>query len=883
MIGQTISHYQVVARLGGGGMGVVYQARDLRLDRLVALKVLPPELTRDAEAKARFMQEAKAASGLDHPNICTVHDIDETPDGQLFLVLAYYAGETLKQLIARGPLALDTALDLATQIAQGLQKAHTAGIVHRDIKPANVMVTPECVAKIVDFGLAKLVDATGLTRPGTTLGTVAYMAPEQTRGEAVDARSDLWALGVVLYEMVAGRLPFVGDSAGAIAAAIQQQTPTPLTALRSGVPLDLDHVMARALARDRSERFQTAADLVAELRRLRRASDPATVVSAPAAGSATRASRSRKTAWVLAGVVTAGAVAAALLWPRSTATPSLPRFVNPVQVTNAIGMEDYPSWSPDGQTLAYAATQSSDLVSGNWDIWVTQVGGGPPVNRTADHAGDDRYPSWSPDGKQIAFWSNRDGGGYFVMPALGGAPRKVIATPDARGDAGMSGFGVAGRPAWSPDGTELAGTVLSPAAHELTVTSLSSERSRRRVLPAGLVGVMDLSWSPAGQIMAFVEGMPSRTTSRLYAGRLDEDGITAITDGSTSAWSPTWSPDGRQLYFVHSGAGTMDLWHQAMTGAGQPEGLPTALTTGVEMRRAALSRDGRRLAYSKGRRVGNVWKSPIRPDRPATWADAEQLTFDQAFVEYIDVNRDGSRLLVSSDRSGNTDVWSLSSAGGEMRQVTTAPTQDWNPRWSPDGTQVAFYADRTGRREIWVQSVTGGPASRVSSVDTDAYWPTWSLDGRRIAFSTRDALALRTWLVAATGGEAQELATGGNGAMQEWSPDGRWLTFLSTRSGADAVWRIPAAGGTPVMLGGGPVYTHRWSPDGQRIYLAGTGERAGSIWEMAADGTRERPVTDLVGRRGYLEPLSLATDGKYLYFTWGEDLSDIWVMDVIRD
>ena len=396
MDGQTISHYQVLARLGGGGMGVVYQARDLRLDRLVALKVLPPDLTRDAEAKARFMQEAKAASGLDHPNICTIHEIDETPDGQLFLVMAYYAGETLKQAIARGPLPLDTALDLATQIAQGLQKAHAAGIVHRDIKPANVMVTPDGVAKVVDFGLAKLVDATGLTRPGTTLGTVAYMSPEQTRGEAVDARTDLWALGVVLYEMVAGRVPFGGDSAAAVATAIQQQTPTPLTALRSGVPIELDRVVARALARDRTERFQTAADLAAELRRLRRASDAEATTVGTSRPAPTGASRSRTAMLALAGVIAAGAVGAALLWPRGADAPRLPRFVNPVQVTNAVGIEDYPTWSPDGQTLAYSGTQSASPASGNWDIWVTQVGGGPPVNRTVDQASDDRYPAWSP-------------------------------------------------------------------------------------------------------------------------------------------------------------------------------------------------------------------------------------------------------------------------------------------------------------------------------------------------------------------------------------------------------------------------------------------------------------------------------------------------------
>ncbi len=882
MDGQTISHYQVLARLGGGGMGVVYQARDLRLDRLVALKVLPPDLTRDAEAKARFMQEAKAASGLDHPNICTVHDIDETPDGQLFIVLAYYAGETLKQLIARGPLPLDLAFDLATQIAHGLQKAHAAGIVHRDIKPANVMVTADGVAKIVDFGLAKLVDATGLTRPGTTLGTVAYMSPEQTRGEAVDARSDLWALGVVLYEMVAGRMPFGGDSAAATATAIQQQTPTPLTAIRSGVPLELDRVVARALARDRTERFQTAADLAAELRRLRRASDAAAVTGGTVPLAPASATRSRTAMWALAGAVVVGAIGAMLLWPRGADVPRVPRFVNPVQVTNAIGMEDYPTWSPDGQTLAYAATQDASPTSGNWDVWVTQVGGGPPVNRTADHAGDDRYPTWSPDGKQIAFWSDREGAGYFVMPAQGGTPHKVIGTPGARGDAGGGGTGIGGRPAWSPDGRELAGAVLSPAGYALTLTALSSDQSRHADLPTGLVGVMDLSWSPDGRFLAFVDGRPLRTITRLYAGGLGDDGFTAISDGRTSAWSPTWSDDSRALYFVQNGAGTMDLWQQPMTGA-SPAGVPSAVTTGVEVRQAAFSRDGRRLAYSKGRRVGNVWRVPIRPDRPATWADAEQLTFDQAFIEYVDVSPDGTRLLISSDRSGNSDLWSLPSRGGEMRQLTADPTPDWNPRWSPDGQQVAFYASRSGKREIWVQPVAGGPARQLSRADTDAYWPTWSPDGRQIAFFTNAGSSSKIWLVPAAGGEGHELTSGGDASTPEWSRDGRWLTFVSTRSGIERVWRLPAAGGEAEMLGGGPVYTHRWSPDGKHIYMTGLSERADSIWEMATDGTQERPVTDLRGKRGYLESLSLATDGHYLYFTWGEDLSDIWVMDVVRE
>ena len=869
--GDRIGHYEILSRAGEGGMGVVYLARDLRLDRSIALKVLPHELTQNAEAKARFMQEAKAASSLDHANICTVHDIDETPDGQLFLVMSHYAGGTLKDRIARGPLPLDDALDIASQIAQGLHAAHAAGIVHRDVKPANVMFTADGVVKIVDFGLAKLAGVTAITRMGTTLGTVAYMSPEQTRGDEVDARTDLWSTGVVLYEMVAGRPPFKGDIAAAVVAAIQQQPPEPLTAVRTGVPLALDHVVARALAKDRSERFQTASDLVAELRRLRRDSDsaaPATVTTA--------AGPPRRAMWMaLAGVLVAAALGAALVWPREPAAPDVPRFANPVQVTNAVGIEDYPSWSPDGQTLAYAATQSADRVSGNWDIWIAQVAGGPPVNRTADHPGDDRYPVWSPDGRQIAFWSSREGGGYFVMPALGGAPRKVAAIR-----AGVLGSGLSqGRPAWSPDGAELAMSVPTASGEVTTMVSPTSGGTRTLAATAEHVGVLDLSWSPSGRHLAFVDGSATADVTRLYLRDLANGSRVPITDGRTNAWSPEWSHDGRALYFVHNAGGAMDLWRQPLDAAGRANGAPVPLTTGLDMRQAVFSRDGRRLAYSKGRRVGNVWRLPIRPDRPSTWADAEQLTFDQAFVEFLDVSPDGARLAVSSDRGGNMDLWTLPAGGGPPSQLTFDPTPDWNPRWSPDGKQVAFYAYRSGQREIWRQPAGGGPAQQVSRGNRLSIYPAWSRDGRRVAF-TDGVGERRIIIVSADGGDGRQVAAEGDNANSEWSPDGRWLTFISNRSGSAQVWRMPSGGGPSELVGGGPVYTHRWSPDGTRIYLMGLGERAGTIWEMAPDGTRQRPVTDLRGRRGYLESLSMATDGRYLYFTWGEDLSDIWVMDV---
>ena len=265
MIGRTVSHYRILEHLGGGGMGVVYKAEDLKLDRPVALKFLPPDLTRDPEAKQRFVHEARAASALDHPNICNVHDIGETDDGQIFIVMAYYEGETLKKKIERGPLKIEESVRIAVQIAQGLAKAHEHDIVHRDIKPANVMVTSDEVVKIVDFGLAKLSGRTMLTKAGSTLGTAAYMSPEQARGEAAGLRTDLWSLGVTFYEMLTGHRPFESDYEQALVYSILNEDPKPMRDLRSEVPEALERICRRAMAKEPGDRYESAVELIADL------------------------------------------------------------------------------------------------------------------------------------------------------------------------------------------------------------------------------------------------------------------------------------------------------------------------------------------------------------------------------------------------------------------------------------------------------------------------------------------------------------------------------------------------------------------------------------------------------------------------------------------
>jgi len=277
LVGQTISHYKILEHLGGGGMGVVYKAQDLKLDRPVALKFLPPELTRDPEAKQRFVHEAKAASTLQHNNICVIHDIDEAPDGQMFICMEYLEGETLKKKIERGPLKIEDATDVASQVGLGLGKAHEHGIVHRDIKPANIMMTADGVAKIVDFGVAKLSGRTMLTKAGATLGTLAYMSPEQTRGEEVDRRTDIWSLGVVLYEMLVGRLPFKGDYENVVVYEIANTEAEPVTSLRTGVPMDLERIVNKAMAKSTDERYQHVDEMLVDLKRLRKESEVSAV------------------------------------------------------------------------------------------------------------------------------------------------------------------------------------------------------------------------------------------------------------------------------------------------------------------------------------------------------------------------------------------------------------------------------------------------------------------------------------------------------------------------------------------------------------------------------------------------------------------------------
>ena len=885
MIGTTLSHYKVLEKIGSGGMGDVYVAEDTELGRKVALKVLPAEMAASEDRRARFKREARAIAALNHPNIVTVYSVEEA-DGVHFMTMELVRGKTLSELQPRNGFALSKFLEISIPLADAVTAAHQEGITHRDLKPDNVMQGDDGRVKVLDFGLAKpkagfSLDAndSGLptrhkTEEGSILGTVNYMSPEQAEGKSVDERSDIFSLGILFYEMLTGQRPFDGDTPASTLSAIIKDTPQSASDLKPSIPRDLAKLLRRCLTKDPERRFQTCKDVRNELEDLKEALSTGEL-QASVAPVSTRARSSRF--WVLAGavaLVALGALLGVLLWsPGRSPDGNVPHLTNPVQVTSAIGVENLPTWSPEGGRIAYMSNQS-----GNWDIWVSQVSGGPAVNLTQDFEGLDVGPSWSPDGSQIAFRSGRDGGGCFIMSALGGTPRRVVSFANTLGPQRRQ------RPAWSPDGSKLTCPDRDAQSGPFAVIVTQASQEVERLPLTGQYGAQDLSWSPDGRFIAYVDAINwNADTTRLLIMSLSGESI-PMSDGTTEVWSPAWSRDGKSLFYTSNRGGSKDLWMQELNEDATPKGDPQAITTGLGIQSASFLADGTRIAYSKGGRFANAWRVPILRNRTATWSDAEQLTLDQAYVQFVDVSPDGRRLVVNSNRSGFLDLWTLPAEGGEMRPLTNDPAPDWMPSWSPDGQEIAFYSGRAGNRDIFAMPSDGGPIRQLTTHTAGDILPVWSPDGQQIAYVSMREGNLDIWVMSVTGADQKRLTEyGGMDNFPSWSPDGRWIAFFSDRDGRPHIWLVAATGGELQRLTEqqeGSV--SRWAPDGKTVYFrapAGQNE----IWAVTFEDRRERLVADLSGKLGSLGETALATDGDYLYFTWEETLGDIWVMDVVWD
>jgi eukaryotic-like serine/threonine-protein kinase len=819
--GSRLDAYELLQPLGAGGMGEVWLATELRLGRKLALKLLPSDLTRDPARVSRFEQEARAASALSHPNVCTILALGETADGQHYIAMEYVDGETLRKRIAGGRHTIREAVDIAVQIASALVAAHAAGIVHRDIKPENVIVRPDGFVKVLDFGLAKLtaaaestaVEATQTafcTDAGTVVGTIAYMSPEQARGQQVDFRTDIWSAGVVLYELIAGRSPFAGASSSDALAAILDREPAPLARFEPGVPAELQRIVTKALRKDRSHRYQSSQDLLLDLHELqddvhaqaRAGSSPSAMrgVTEQSVLAAQPPAARSKPAIVIAAlaVVLLMGAAAAVWWTRGTTT-ELPAL-DIVPLTSDAGNEESPSFSPDGSQVAYSWDGERQ---DNRDIYVKLIGAPTPLRLTNDPA-DDLNPVFSPDGRSIGFvrvtgkrWA------YVITPVIGGGERTVAELPQQVVDP-TTPYDSDWSSAWMPDGRSI---VLSG----LRLLSLDTGKLRDLTTNAG---ARVSGWYPAvapdGRTMAF-----ARTSGfagfGLYLLALSSDGtfkgaprLLSLVDGNLAGLA--WTADSRHLVFASgrlSGTSGMGktLWRMPATEGARPTQVPV----GNDATAPAIPSRGDRLAFVRNTLVVNLW-------------------------------------LAFADARG----------GGGSSRFAPSTRSDWNPHYSPDGSRVAFESNRTGESAIWVSAADGSNLMEVfSRAGRHSGSPRWAPDGGRIAFDSTAAGNFDIYAIQPGTAQPLRLTTeSSDDVMPSWSPEGNWIYFASGRSGRQEVWKVPAAGGAAVQVtrnGGARAFP---SADGTQIYYTKHDGDA-ALWSTPVAGGEEREVLPSVVNRSF--------------------------------
>jgi eukaryotic-like serine/threonine-protein kinase len=871
-VGSTVGHYKVLAKLGAGGMGEVYLAEDTRLGRKIALKVLPPAFINEDERVQRFQQEARAASALNHPNILTIHEIGQV-DSTHFIATEFIEGETLRQHMATAPLKVSEALEIAIQVTSALCAAHEAGIVHRDIKPENIMLRRDGIAKILDFGLAKLTEPKTVsadsptlfqTIQGRVMGTAYYMSPEQARGLPIDARTDIWSLAVVVYEMIGGQLPFEGPTGNDVIAAILDREPISLLRHSPETPKELDWILKKALRKDRDERYQTARELLTDFKNLK---EP----WALEVGQKWQRRQVKILAALLAGVAL---IVAGYFWLRPRQNPNrsqAPANFSFTQLTYQSGTEFFPSLSPDGKTFIYASRES-----GNWDIYLQRVGGTNPIKLTKDSAADDSQPAFSPDGERIAFRSERDGGGIFLMGATGESITRV------------SDFGYS--PAWSPDGAEIVvGTEKIPQPSTRPTKSqlwtIDIKSNNRRLISEG--DALQPTYSPHKYRIAYW-GRPSKAGQREDIWTIPVGGGEAvrITDGTTIDINPVWSPDGRYLYFSSNRGGSLNVWRVAIdekSGAtlAQPEAVTTigAATSALQL---SFSRDGRRLAYIAQEDIRNLRKVPFDPETGKIAGEPVWISRGSLQLWFPELSPDGEWVTACS-RGQQRHVYIMRPDGSDLRDLTDDNFRnDGWPRWSPDGKRIAFTSRRTGDYELWVINRDGSGLRQLTD-SKGAHYSPWSSDGR-IAYSDHWPKNECVIIEPDKGGSELKplyLTSLPNPSMSfegwSFSPDAKKLAGINhlpngSHSGIGIYDLASGAYEWLTDFGDWPV----WLNDNRRLLFVSQGK----IFLYDTQSRQYRPVLTVTDQDVDIGSASLSRDNRMIYFTFVSAEADIWLMNL---
>lgn len=823
MIGQMISHYKILEKLGEGGMGVVYKAEDTTLDRSVALKFLPPSLQAGQAEKARFMQEAKAAAALNHPNICSVIAIDEC-DGNMFIVMEFVDGQTLRE--KRGSITFKQAIDIGVQVADGLAAAHEKGIVHRDIKPENIMIRKDGIAQIMDFGLAKLRSGgskiTRLTREGSTVGTAGYMSPEQVQGHDTDHRSDIFSYGVLLYELLTGLLPFRGVHETALAYEIVNVDPAPMSTMKPDIDPSLDAIVLDCLEKDPKERCQSIAEVARDLRRIKREStrqkhsritasrpaySPSATMSAmaPEPAPAEVQKKSVLLPWIISGllcILAAGAIGYMLFLQPVIPPPPLPvtraYILPPSRIEFNVSNGGHLAVSPDGQKVAFVGTDTT----GTNQLWVRPVESLTAVLL----AGTERanHPFWSPDAKSLAFFA---GGKLKKIDATGGPVVTICDAPDARGGAWNS----AGIIVFSPNPLDALYKVSAAGGVPIAVTTLDTVnkiQSHRwpRFLPDGKHFIYTTQATTFGS-----ENDVVRITS------LDSTVDSALMLGNSN---------------VEYASGYLLFHRQAMLMA-QPFDTSTFRLTGdaVPIAEQLQYNDGRsRAIFSASKNGVLIYQTGEEQqskfaffDRAGNrlnvldtkWPREGKLSHGGKYIAY--------RFFDLQNRQN--DIWLYEISGGRSSRFTFDLANDASPFWSPHDDSVVFSSDRSGKANLYIKSANGTGTEQLLLKSDDGKWVSdWSTDGNYLTFTSFGNPKTKSdlWLLPMTGNRTPVpfLQT----EFSEWggsfSPDRKWIAYTSDESGRNEVY-VRALDGTAgkwgISINGGNIF--RWSRDGKTIFF----------------------------------------------------------------
>jgi serine/threonine protein kinase len=837
MTGRTIAHYEILETLGQGGMGFVYKARDTQLDRVVAIKVLTPDTVANAERKLRFVQEAKAASALNHPNIVTIYTIGNEA-GVDFIAMEYIAGHTLDKVIPRDGLKPTELLKYGIQMADALARAHAAGIVHRDLKPGNIMITEDGQVKLVDFGLAKLSDLhdasdAELTRPagpeteeGRILGTVCYMSPEQAEARKTDARSDIFSVGAVLYEMATGRRAFMGRSKISTLAAILQSDPKPARELRDGMPRELARIIERCLRKDPAWRYQSAADLKISLSDLLHDLESGVSVSAPAA-STPEPRRRRVLRWaapLAIGLVAGGGIAGWLL-SRDHSRTAVAASVKPL--TSYSGNESEPALSPDGKQIAFAWEGPN---KDNYDIYVHLVESGGALRLTTDPA-PDHSPAWSPDGQQLAYVRND---AIYLIPALGGMERKLVQFP--HGSLFLS-LSAPTSLSWSPDGRFLAFNSATDGAPSVWVVATESgEYHAVSSPPKGDYMELSPAFSPDGRTLAYIRARDTYSRA-VVLQEMNRDGTARgrereITSYERRIEQLAWRPDGRGLIVSIRIMGERSgLFRLTLEGETEPVGVDSGILIWP-----ALSRTGDRLAYQKRSVDTNIYRmdgpGPDGGPRPYGELHVAAVVDSTAVDREPMVSPDGRRLAFNSDRLGFYEIHVAGADGANQTALTRmGPTAMGSPRWSPDSQTIAFDRYEHGHSMIYAIGAGGGKPRRVTNDGFRDMRPSFSHDGKWIYFSSNRSGQIEVWKVPAGAGTPQRV-TENSGNEPFESPDGKLLYYTNS----EGLWTVPVGGGAPKLVLGENVFL-LYALAGHSVYYGVRNPPA--LWVLRTDTGRK--------------------------------------------